>query len=241
MSSSSRFGPFPNVPPPDNDRPSSPYARFIPREELGEFSAWNPDALSGATARESAAPPVTDADQQAQVASARQAGYQDGYRDGLVALEGFKQSFAAQLAGQVGKLIDSVDAQFESLEAQMAQAVAQSALSLARQVVRAELQTHPEVVARVAGEAVRAVLLSARHITLHAHPLDVPLIEQGAADALSARQARVIADDRIERGGCRIESDLGAIDARIGARWAQAASSFAGETPWSDDGDEVEA
>ena len=241
MSSSSRFGPFPNVPPPDSGRPASPYARFIPREELGEFSAWSPDALSGAAVREPASPPVTDADQQAQVASARQAGYQDGYRDGLVALEGFKQSFAAQLAGQVGKLIDSVDAQFEALEAQMAQAVAQSALSLARQVVRAELQTHPEVVARVAGEAVHAVLLSARHITLHAHPLDVPLIEQGAADALSARQARVIADDRIERGGCRIESDLGAIDARIGARWAQAAASFAGETPWSDDGDEATA
>ena len=235
MSNSSNRPPrFPNMAPPDPARPSSAYTRFIPREELGEFAAWNPDMLSGAAAaaaRESAPPPAPELDPKAQLAAARQAGYQDGYRDGLVALEGFKQSFSAQLAAQIGKLIDAFEAQFDELEHTMAQAVNDAALRLARQVVRAELQANPAVVSRVAAEAVNAVLLSARHLTVHAHPLDMPLIEQGAAETLAARQVRVVVSEQVTRGGCRIESDLGCVDATIEARWAQAAAAFGGELP----------
>lgn len=234
MSNSSSKPPYPNVPPPDMSRPSSAYTRFIPREELGEFSAWNPDLLSGAGGRETTPPPPTDSEIQAQLGAARQSGYHDGYRDGLVALEGFKQSFSAQLASQIGKLIDGFESEFEALEAQIALAVTHSALRLARQVVRAELQTRPEIVAQVAAEAVNAVLLSARHLTVLAHPLDMPLIEQGAAETLAARQARVVASDQVTRGGCRVESDLGSVDASIESRWHQAATSLGGVLPFED-------
>ncbi|MBS1178914.1 MAG: flagellar biosynthesis protein, partial [Proteobacteria bacterium] len=40
---------FRNVPPPQGNgpaRPASPYSRFIPREELGQFAAWSPDTLN---------------------------------------------------------------------------------------------------------------------------------------------------------------------------------------------------
>jgi flagellar assembly protein FliH len=76
------------------------------------------------------------------------------------------------------------------------------------------------------------VLMLARHITVHLHPADLPLVAAAEAEALAARGARLVADDGIERGGCRVESDLGAIDARIGERWAQAASVLGVELPW---------
>lgn len=230
---------FRNVPPPPaGAKPATPLSRFIPREELGEFEAWTPGALHEGRATTgpdaTKTPPSATPDAPASVAAARAAGYQDGYRDGLVALEGFKQSFAAQMAAQVGKLLDNINLQFDALEDEMAQAVAASALLLARQVVRAELTTNPELVARVASEAVNAVLLSARHITVHVHPLDLPLVEQGAAEALAARDARLVASDDIERGGCRVQSDLGGIDARIGTRWAQAAAALGKDVPLQD-------
>ena len=211
------------------------YARFIPREELGAFSAWNPSSIDGTSAPPAEAPAPaapTEAELQAQLAAARQGGYQDGYRDGLVALEEFKQSFAAQSTQQIGALLRSLDSQFAALESQIAQAVAASAVSLARQVVIEELHARPEVVARVATEAVNAVLLSARHITLRVHPLDLPLIETGAAEAIAARDARLLADDTIERGGCRVEADIGSVDARIASRWAQAAQALGADVPW---------
>jgi len=232
--------PIRNVPPPPGTKPASAYTRFIPREELHDFAAWNPGSFGGEApqaAPEAEPEAPAELDWEAQVAAARQAGYQDGYRDGLVALDGFKQSFAAQMSGQVGELLDGIDRQFQDLEAQLAATVAETAVRLARQVLRTELAAHPQRVAHVAAEAVEAVLLSARQITLHVHSNDLPLVAEHAAEALQARGARLVADDSLARGGCRVESDLGAIDARIGERWAQASAALGVDLPWTDEGE----
>ncbi len=245
MTSSSKAGgrpPFPNVPPPPGGKPASSYARFIPREELGEFAAWKPGSLGGegavtdrrAKPRPENAPEPTPDEWRAQIAAARQAGYQDGYRDGLVALDGFKLGFAAQMAAQVGHLITHFDAQLGALEQQMAQAVAQSAVLLARQVVRHELETRPEHVVPLAQEAVNTVLMSARHIVVRVHPDDHALVAEGASEALMARGARLRADPTVQRGGCTIDSDVGAIDASIETRWSRAAAALGGDAAWDD-------
>jgi flagellar assembly protein FliH len=221
----------------DSKAAAAAHARFIPREELDGFAAWRPHAFDDAAkgAARSARDDAARARDAAALHSARQAGYQDGYRDGLVALESFKQAFAAQMTAQLGALVAAFDAEFAQLESQMAQAVAASATALARQVVRNELATRPEVVATVAAQAVEAVLLSAKHIRVHVHPDDLGLVQQGAADALTARNARLMPDAAVSRGGCRIESDLGRIDATIEARWAQAADTLGQPMAFRDD------
>lgn len=239
---SSKPAGFRNVPPPQGTKAATAYSRFIPREELGSFAAWAPDTLSDAldeTANDVAEPAVAHADTQAQQAAARQAGYQDGYRDGLVALDSFKQSFALQMVGQFGPLLHSFETQLCALEQQMAQAVAEAAVMLARRVVRGELQTRPEHVAEVAQQAVNAVLLSARHIRVLVHPDDHALVAAGAAEALQARGARLLPSPDIERGGCLVDSDLGQIDARIAARWHQAAAVLGSDLPWHESPDET--
>jgi len=214
-----------------SDRPaaSNPYARFIPREEVAGFAAWRPNAFGDSAAAQSATDAQRGADQQA----TRQAGYQDGYRDGLVALESFKQSFAQQLAAQLAPLVAAFDQAFVELEHEIADSVARTATALARQVLRGELQARPEQVAQVAAEAVNAVLLSARHIRVFVHPDDQALVQGGAGEALAARGARLLADTTLARGGCRIESDLGSIDARIETRWAQAAAMLGQSLDWA--------
>lgn len=225
---------------------ASAYSRFIPREELGDFAAWSPDSLHGALDGEpSPSAPTTpeaaaaSADTQALVSAARSAGYQDGYRDGLVALDSFKQSFATQMSARIGQLAEAFDQQLAALEQAMAQAVAQAAVRLARRVVRAELRAHPEQVTEAAQQAVNAVLLSARHIRVLVHPDDHALVAEGAAEALAARGARLLAQADIERGGCVVESDLGQIDARIESRWRCAAAVLGSELPWTDGGDDA--
>jgi len=171
---------------------------------------------------------------QAQLRAARQAGYQDGYRDGLAALDAFKRSYAQQTSAQVGALLRRLDTDLLELERALAQTVAQTAAELARQVVRSELATRPQLVARVAEDALAEVLLSARHIRVHLHPDDLALVEHGAAEPLAGRGARLVASADVERGGCRVESDLGAVDARIATRWAQAAATLGAGLPWAE-------
>jgi flagellar assembly protein FliH len=240
MSSSDPRAPR-QVPPPPGSRPASAYSRFIPREELQGFASWQPGRLGPDAqphhlepeAAEPAAPTPEQID--AQMQAARQAGYQDGYRDGLVALESFKQTFAQQMTAQIGQLVQSFDREFESLEQQMAAALAKVATQLARQVVRDEIQSRPELVARVAQEALNAVLMSARHVVLRAHPEDMPLLQQGAGDAIAARGARLVADPTLQRGGVLVETDVGSIDAAIATRWEQAAQALGTDVAWEAD------
>jgi flagellar assembly protein FliH len=280
------------VPPPVNSRGGVPYTRFIPREELQDFSAWMPDAFGGAPSfsqpvqpgsplapvwaategTQPAGPPVPawpdaagfgaaaacataapeveitldaqptlaelQAEMQAemarQVAAARQQGYQDGYRDGLVALDSFKESFALQVSGQVTQVLASLDRELNQLEQQLAAGVARVATELARQVVRSELGQRPALVVQVAQEAVDAVLMSARHITVQVHPDDHALVAQGCAEALAARGARLLSQAAVPRGGCRVESDTGVIDARVATRWAQATQALGTGVVWDD-------
>ncbi|HET9822192.1 MAG TPA: FliH/SctL family protein [Burkholderiaceae bacterium] len=212
---------------------ASAYARFIPREELDGFAAWRPHAFGDAPKAGSPAPSEADraAAHEAALAAARQDGYQAGYRDGLAALESFKQSFAQQVAAQIGQLMAAFDAEFAALEGQIAEHVARTATELARQVVRHELTSHPQHVAQVAADAVQAVLLSARHLRVHVHPDDLPLVRSGAADALDGRAARLVGDATVSRGGCRVESDLGSVDASLEMRWAQAAAALGQDAP----------
>jgi flagellar assembly protein FliH len=228
-----------STPPKNGERTGTTYARFIPREELRDFAAWTPDAFGGTPAHTPEARQPDSAQSvaealQAQLHAARQAGYQDGYRDGLVALDGFKRSFAQQTTAQVGALLQRFDDELLALERQLAHAVARAAVELARQVVRSELATRPELVVKVAEDALGAVLLSARHIVVHVHPDDHDLVAQGAAEVLAARAARLVATADVERGGCRIESELGRVDAQIGTRWAQAAATLGQDVPWRD-------
>ena len=236
-----------NVPPPAGARPSV-YARFIPREELSSFAAWSPDALSGgavpnaplrrATDKPSDAsaapknPPDAAAQLAAQLRLARQSGYQDGYRDGLVALDAFKQTYASQITAQLGELTASYLSELDALEQQLAQAVAAAAAQVARQVVRSELAARPELVVAVAQEAIDTLLMSARHITLRVHPDDQALVARGTGEALAARGARLVADPTLARGGCAVESDIGAIDATLQTRWERAAAALGCESAW---------
>jgi flagellar assembly protein FliH len=236
MSNQPKFGGFPNVPPPQGSKASTAYQRFIPREELGDFASWRPDTFGGGPAAAPATPPEpTTADWEARIAAARQAGYQDGYRDGMAALENFKQSFAQQATAQIGALLESFDEQLTALDGEISRTLAASAVQLARQVLRTELQQRPEIVAQVAAEAVGAVMLSARHIAVHVHPHDLPLVAEGAAEALQARGARLHADAGVPRGGVMVESDVGAVDARIAQRWAQAAAALGSTLPLDDE------
>jgi flagellar assembly protein FliH len=233
--------PLKNVPPPEGGKPASPYARFIPREELGEFASWSPGTLGDGKPQaqpgvRKAAPPQPEKpampDISVQLHAARQGGYQDGYRDGLTALEQFKQSFAAQMTAQIGQLTHSYGSELDALQQDMARALAVSATHLARQIVRSELSARPELVAIVAQEALDTLLMSARQITVRVHPDDHPLVAQGAAEVLAARGARLLGDTSIARGGCLVESDIGVIDASVAARWKRAVASLGCEEPW---------
>ncbi len=243
------------VPPPDRregDRRNT-YARFIPGEELQGAKAWSMDHLGdpapspfapmrpgvpppppAAAAAPVQPPPPPEVSAQEQLHAARQSGYQDGYRDGMAALDAFKQSFAQQMSKQIGTLVENFDDEMRSLEDEMAASIARIAVELARQVVRSELELRPELIARVAHDAVEALQLSARHVRVRVHPDDYPLVRDGAGEEMQAREAQLIPDPEVPRGGVKVDADIASVDATIATRWQQAVSAIGQTSIWED-------
>lgn len=247
--------------------PSPSLARFIPREELGPVARWMPGRLDSglSTPAPEPAPPPPDpkaeqAAREAQEARAAQEallrrvadeaferGRRQGRDEGVQVGRAEANELMARLREQhlsdagvpVARVLEQFQHQLDLLEQAMARRVAGIALQVARQVVRTELNTPAAVVIAVTQEALDEVLLSARHITVRLHPADLLLVEQGCAEVFTARGVRVLPDSQIERGGCLVESDLGAVDARIGTRWARAVAALgpvpAGDTPAAPD------
>jgi flagellar assembly protein FliH len=213
---------------------AAPQARPAPaRRPIVGGVPGQAEAQEKAAAEPVVPPPNVDA----LVNEARQSGYQDGYRNGLAALESYKQTQAAQMAAymsdQVGALASDFHHRLESLEQQLAGRIAGVALELARQVVRSELQQHPDVVVDVAEQALGALLASARQIVLRMNPDDHAMAQAQLTEMLAARGARLVPDASVTRGGCVVESDIAVVDASVEARWDRAAASLGHHAPWN--------
>lgn len=225
------------------------YNRFIPREELRSYVAWTPGTFpdpdqapsqdpapdSPAAARE----PSTEelrAQHEAQMQALRETAHQEGYRQGLQDLEGFKQAHVAQVAGQMSVILEAFQAQLAALEQGLATELAGLAAEIARQVVQRELVTQPRLIEAVAQDALAALVHSARHVRVKLHPEDHEwLVAQGRLD-LASRQACLVADPGLERGGCLVESDIAGIDASVPARWRRVLAALGQDREWRPDG-----
>ena len=243
---------WPNVPAPPGSKAGGSYSRIIPAEELGGYASWKPrdvtDVSSGASAHApkrserpavrgwSAQPgleePRVDDSKQLR-ALAHKAGYEEGYRDGLIALEDFKASHAEQMQAQWNQRLQAfttqLSAQWAALEPAMAISLADAAVALAGSVLRAELQLQPAHVLPLAQEAVSLVVGSAKRIELMVHPQDLGLVQHSLGEWLQSRGAHALADPEVARGGCLVKSDIAQVDARMATRWVQAAAVLGSE------------
>jgi type III secretion system HrpE/YscL family protein len=91
------------------------------------------------------------------------------------------------------------------------------AVRIAEKILGRELKLDAQAIADVAAEAVR-LAGEARELTVRVHPDDLAALERGRPRVLERARATQIAfraDERIARGGCIVESELGLVDARL--------------------------
>lgn len=81
----------------------------------------------------------------------------------------------------------------------------------------------PTAIVGVVGEVLKRVR-EARELRIHVNPQDLPLLrtaEAGIAASLPGRNYTLVADGRVETGGCIVESSLGSLDGRLEVQLAE--------------------
>jgi flagellar assembly protein FliH len=153
---------------------------------------------------------------------ALESAYQRGLSEGFSAGTEHITRESSSMANRIDSLLTSMQSQFEAFDKDVADAVLGLAFSLARQVVRSELDLRPELVATSVKDALQSLSLKAAFPSIYVNPDDVNLIKSVLGEELSMRGCRIIADNTISRGGCRLESDTSTVDATIESRWERA-------------------
>jgi flagellar assembly protein FliH len=139
-----------------------------------------------------------------------EAGREEGYKDGQAEV----MRLIDRLGTVVSTAVDIRDQIINSSEKMMAEMI----LMIARKVIKDEIVERREVVINNIKEAIKRVKDRDRiDIRVNFADLDMTTAHKDELIKMmeSLKKVNIYEDSRVERGGCIIETDVGAIDARI--------------------------
>jgi len=156
----------------------------------------------------------TDEELEAIEKQAHAKGYEVGRWEGLEAGHQAVQDGAQRLA----QLYDEAAHPFRQITENVESELAKLAAAIAKEIVRQELKTQPELILETVSQACSVLSASARDVDVHLHPEDVAIVKDGLKDDPPAQHWRIIEDRSLTRGDCQINSSAEFIDATLQTR-----------------------
>ncbi|MEM5786420.1 MAG: FliH/SctL family protein [Syntrophobacteraceae bacterium] len=143
-------------------------------------------------------------------------GFAQGEKDGLE----YGHKSIQVIKAQLERTIDALDTLPEQIFRDYRTWFITNCVRIAKRVVRKELAISPDIIATT----LNGLLDEAEEhssLTVYLHPLDIEFIEKRAHLILNGKSKRFSfkADSGLERGGCRIESDVQLLDASIDSQF----------------------
>jgi flagellar assembly protein FliH len=157
-----------------------------------------------------------------ELAAVRNAAHEEGYARGhSEAMKEAREKVGNAIAA-LEELHDAAEAAFATESDQLAGQCADLVAEVFFKLAGSALVTR-EAIVGVVGEVVKRVR-EERELRIHVNPLDLPVLrtaEAGIAARLPGRQFTLVADGRVESGGCIVESALGSLDGRLEVQLAE--------------------
>jgi flagellar assembly protein FliH len=129
-------------------------------------------------------------------------------------------------------IFSSAQEQLAQQEQAMSEGVLELACELARQVMRHELRTNPNILLPVIREALGLLAVDARAALVRLNPLDADVFEPVLRDEFPGIAITLLADSNVLRGGCLVEANGTVVDGTVQKRWARAVASLGLESAW---------
>lgn len=208
--------------------------------DLGvSYQRWEPEALDrmnpGPGVRDAMMQMPTAADLEAVHQQAHEEGYQAGFVEGAEAARQQRDAVLAEEVRRLQALMDPIVEAVRDLEQTMSDDLLALALEIARQMLRQSIRIKPELVLPIVHGAMESLPQNTPHPHLHLHPEDAALVRAGMQSEIALGGWKIIEDQRIARGGCRIETPVSETDATIEGRWRRVAAALGQESRWLDE------
>ena len=227
------------------------YSRFIPSDEVGDFTQWKFGAVDGSDLIEPEPEPeveipveVDEAAQQALVQQACDDAYAEGFAQGQAQtalewqqrLDAYIAQQGREMAQRLQGVVQTLDASLIDMQQDMAQQLLELACDIARQVVRQELSVNPNALQPVVREAVGMLVTEGRSALVRLHPDDMEAMAQPLREEMDSPGVQWMADASVPPGGCLVESAGTVVDGSLDKRWQRAIAALGLQSPWDEEG-----
>ena len=155
-------------------------------------------------------------DQQAQLAALERDAFTKGYAQGERAGLEAGGTRADAMLRRLAQTLDELSALRDNMVRQTERELVQLSVAIARRILQREVSSTPSYrrMARVALDR----LGDTGPATIRLHPDDYAIVTSGQARHSGGRTVDIVADPRVARGGCLVESEFGSIDASVDAQ-----------------------
>ncbi|PSW19542.1 flagellar assembly protein FliH [Photobacterium sanctipauli] len=198
-------------------------------------------------------PPLTAADLEEIRQSAYEEGLAEGREAGLVqgleqgTAQGLEQGLAQGLeqglaqgleqgqqrideqVGFLTQLVEKMANPLQQVDSAVEEQVIQMVTSLARELIRVEVQTNPQVILNTVREVVATLPVAGQQITLSLHPDDLALVKDAyGEDNLAERKWSLQAEPAMSRGDLQVHSGDSSVDYQLEERIRHLLKQFSG-------------
>ena len=224
----------------------------IPEEEPPKYRRWELDSFdspyepnsgknqespeSGELSRENEVKLPTEEEIEGIRQQAKEEGYTAGFATGhSTGHQEGKQTAEVQVKTEVARirvLISELGKELQDIDQQVAHDLLNLALDLAKKMTTQALKIHPELILPIVQEATRRLPHSMQHPRLILHPDDAALIRNHLNDQLLQSNWEIHEDEQMEKGGCRLETRDGEVDASLSTRWQRILATIGQDNNW---------
>ena len=220
---------------------------IIPKEQSATYQRWHMDSFDAPPVFSKPAPEVPDiappvveeesptlngiplptAESVALIhEEARREGHDEGFAAGEKA--GYEAGLeqARQEAERFTLLAGNFANALATLDQNVADAVLELALTVARQVMQQQLESHPDAILAVIRAALTSLPLHHGTINILVHPDDAHFLREQLGNQVTQSGWHLIDDSSIERGGCLIRAGASEVDATFATRWRRVLESL---------------
>ncbi len=119
---------------------------------------------------------------------------------------------------QLEAIISTLETPLKQMDDQIEREIVELIIATVRQLVRREVKTDPEQIIGVVREALSVLPVSARHVRLVLQPEDAELVRE--IYDVNAKEVgwTIVEDPVMERGGCKVLTDISQVDATLESR-----------------------
>jgi len=206
---------------------------LIPKEQQSAYQRWELGSFDHPNSKPAATSAHANSERaKAMDAHARMDGFRAGHREGAEAGRAEAIADAAPRVARFDELLTALQEDLQRVDRELAHEVVQLGLAVARKLVGAALEARPEIVQECVEEALRHVVQTPGPVHVIVHPEDAALVRSQLEVSPRAGAWALKEDSTIARGGCRVITAAGEVDATLNSRWERITTALGEPLGW---------